>query len=53
MPTAPQAGMIRALERLPPRTRRSLARGLSALLSEMGATSTPAPLFFDQEPERS
>src|SRR3954466_12416842 len=46
-PTAPQAALIRALERLPARTRRSLADGLSALLSEMGAASaSPAPLFF-------
>src|SRR5436190_9233706 len=41
-PTAPQAGLIRALERLPARTRRSLAGGLSALLSEMGATGAAA-----------
>lgn len=51
-PTAPQAGLIRALERLPARTRRSLAGGLSALLCEMGATGAPAPLFFDQGQER-
>jgi len=50
-PTAPQAGLIRALERLPARTRRSLAKGLSVLLDEMGAAAAggPAPLFFDEE----
>ncbi|HYV46586.1 MAG TPA: MarR family transcriptional regulator [Myxococcaceae bacterium] len=48
-PTAPQAALIRALERLPGRTRRSLADGLNALLAEMGAASaSPAPLFFDE-----
>jgi MarR family transcriptional regulator, lower aerobic nicotinate degradation pathway regulator len=47
-PTAPQAGLIRALERLPARTRRGLAEGLNAWLAEMGAaSSSPAPLFFD------
>lgn len=47
-PAAPQAGLIRALERLPARTRRGLADGLNALLAEIGASSaTPAPLFFD------
>jgi MarR family transcriptional regulator, lower aerobic nicotinate degradation pathway regulator len=48
-PSSPGATLQAALSRLPPTTRGGLARGLSALLAELGATHLPPALFFEDE----
>ena len=44
---APTALLIRGLEKLSPTQRRDLARGLTALTTEMGIADQPAPMLFE------
>ncbi len=48
LPESPQSAMIAALERLPLRERRALARGLTALISEMGLSEKRPTMLFDE-----
>jgi DNA-binding MarR family transcriptional regulator len=53
-PATAQSQLVGALERLPTRDRRSLARGLVALVHEMGLADQQPALFFegDAKPRR-
>lgn len=47
-PVSGQLRLLAALERLPARERRALARGLRHLLRELDIADAPAPLFFER-----
>ncbi|AGC46998.1 MarR family transcriptional regulator [Myxococcus stipitatus DSM 14675] len=49
-PAMAQARLISGLRRLPPTEREGLARGLSALVRELGLDGKEATLFFEDEP---
>lgn len=50
-PLPPQAGVITALQRMPPSERESLARGLSRLVAEMGLTHEQGAMLFEEPPK--
>ncbi|WP_240359589.1 MarR family winged helix-turn-helix transcriptional regulator [Pyxidicoccus trucidator] len=50
-PPMAQARLITGLRRLEPGVREGLARGLSALVAELGLDGDSPPLFFEDEPK--
>ena len=51
-PAPPTTRLLAALEAMPPRDLRSLARGLKSLAGAMRLDAEHAPLMFEDEPER-